>query len=560
MIFSKHSSIKQKLIGLLFLFSGALILQFTALYVAFSQVTINSERYDKIIYDKDIIADILPPPLFLIETHALVFEVTQTTNLTRKNAILEQLHILKSQFTERHEYWQNISIDKTIKDQLILKADVTALNYFSLLETSILPLILKNKYSDAQSLINEKLTPLFYIHKAEVEKLVTLSVDHQKIIENESKKSIQFAFLFSVVISGCILLLCLYNGIKLLKQILAPLAQVQALSKSIEEGDLTQSIEIKNHDELSEVAKSVNTSSSKIKVMITEISDSATNINMSSQEVMSSAHQINQGSEQVKDFAESVANQTQALSQNAAKISQQVSEVNHSTSGVAAAIEEMSATIAEVSRRCITSAEISGVASLKTKQTKESVHALDMASKEISRVVEVINDIAEQTNLLALNAMIEAASAGDAGRGFAVVASEVKELAYQSARATDEIAEQIKTMQTNSSKTVIAIAEIASIAADVNEIANAIAVAMEEQTSTTQEIARNVNQVSNSTSQAYTQIEILTTGIDNVGLEMAQMKSIADNASYASHTSKENSKTLEQLALRLQRAVSQFKI
>jgi len=145
------------------------------------------------------------------------------------------------------------------------------------------------------------------------------------------------------------------------------------------------------------------------------------------------------------------------------------------------------------------------------------VQSLAGAANKIGEVVSLITDIAEQTNLLALNATIEAARAGDAGKGFAVVASEVKNLANQTAKATEEISTQISGIQDANANAVGAIQRIGSTISDINEIASTIAAAVEEQGAATQEIACNVEQAANGTSEVNTNISGVTAAVSETG-------------------------------------------
>ncbi len=168
---------------------------------------------------------------------------------------------------------------------------------------------------------------------------------------------------------------------------------------------------------------------------------------------------------------------------------------------VAAAAEELSASIAEIGRQVIQANSIAGKAVAEAAQTNQSVQGLSAAAQAIGDVVKLISDIAGQTNLLALNATIEAARAGEAGRGFAVVASEVKNLANQTARATEEIAGKIGEIQTATSHSVAAIQGIGSVIDEISHISSSIASAIEQQTAATQEIARNVQEASQGTTE-----------------------------------------------------------
>src|SRR5579872_1544581 len=173
---------------------------------------------------------------------------------------------------------------------------------------------------------------------------------------------------------------------------------------------------------------------------------------------------------------------------------------------VAAAVEELSATGAEISRRVSDSILIAERAVTEADRTNGTVQGLADAADKIGKVIDMINDIAGQTNLLALNATIEAARAGDAGRGFAVVASEVKNLASQTAKATDEIGAQIAGMQQVTKEAATAIGSISGIIAEINQIANQIAEAIRQQDDATREIAINIQRTSAGTGEVLTTI------------------------------------------------------
>ena len=188
-----------------------------------------------------------------------------------------------------------------------------------------------------------------------------------------------------------------------------------------------------------------------------------------------------------------IADSTSVQSSTVAAAAEQAS-ANVQT--VASAAEELSASIHEISRQVVQSNQISLEAVEETKRTDAEVVSLLQAADRISDVVSLINDIASQTNLLALNATIEAARAGEAGKGFAVVANEVKNLANQTARATQDITEQVNAVQSATRDAVQAIRHIGQVIGRVNEIAGAIAAAVEQQGAATQEIARNVQEAS----------------------------------------------------------------
>jgi methyl-accepting chemotaxis protein len=202
-------------------------------------------------------------------------------------------------------------------------------------------------------------------------------------------------------------------------------------------------------------------------------------------------------------------------------------EASTNVQSVASATEEMASSISEISRRVQEAARMAGDAVGQARSTTGRVSELSKAAARIGDVVELINTIAGQTNLLALNATIEAARAGDAGRGFAVVASEVKALAEQTAKATDEIGQQISGIQAATQDSVSAIKEISITIEKLSEIASTIAAAVEEQGAATQEISRNVQHAAHGTQEVSSNIADVQRGAGETGSASSQVLSAA---------------------------------
>ncbi len=245
---------------------------------------------------------------------------------------------------------------------------------------------------------------------------------------------------------------------------------------------------------------------------------------------------VSSASTELQSTAQSMsatAEETQRQSTAVAAASEQAS-TNVQT--VASAAEELSSSITEISRQVTESTRISGQAVADAERTNTEIQGLSEAAQKIGDVVKLINDIAGQTNLLALNATIEAARAGEAGKGFAVVASEVKNLASQTAKATEEISSKIAEMQAATGRSVTAVQGIGQTIGRINEIATTIASAVEEQGAATQEIARNVQQASAGTAEVSSNIVGVTKAANDTGAASTQVLGSAGELSKQSET------------------------
>jgi methyl-accepting chemotaxis protein len=207
-----------------------------------------------------------------------------------------------------------------------------------------------------------------------------------------------------------------------------------------------------------------------------------------------SAADVESASRELSQVSGQVASQTQVASAEATSVAAAGQQVSQNVQTVAAAAEEMSVSVREIAESAGEASTVASAAVRTAEAASATVSELGTSSAEIGKVIEVITSIAEQTNLLALNATIEAARAGEAGKGFAVVANEVKELAAETAKATDEIKVRIAAIQSTTGSAVDAISEISEVIAKVSDLSHTIASAVEEQTATTNEIARNVTE------------------------------------------------------------------
>ena len=298
------------------------------------------------------------------------------------------------------------------------------------------------------------------------------------------------------------------------------------------EGDLTKRIPVTARDEIGELAKWFNVFLDRLHEMIRAIAGNAVQVASASEELNATSQQITANSAETSAQADVVSKAAESVSQN--------------LQTVATGAEEMSASIKEIAKNATEAAKVATSAVRVAETTTATVSKLGDSSTEIGQVIKVITSIAQQTNLLALNATIEAARAGEAGKGFAVVANEVKELAKETAKATEDIGQKIEAIQSDTKGAVQAIAEIGTVINQVNDISNTIASAVEEQTVTTNEIGRNVTEAARGTSD-------IAKNISGVALA-------AQNTTQGASDSQKAASSLAAMASQLQSIVGKFKL
>jgi len=380
-------------------------------------------------------------------------------------------------------------------------------------------------------------------------------------IPREEVRAETEAALYKVLIlSLLIMALVVVFAFWLARRLTGPLQVVSAMIGEIAAGagDLTQRLQVGSTDEVGKLSANFNTLLGKLQQIIANVQKESTRVSDSSRKSRDLVHTLHKHASVMNEETSSAENNALEATSNVASMSAAVTQINASTqvvarSGesitshlhtvaaaveqmsanlsavasssenvnvgmntVAAAIEEMSSSLGEVAQNSASASRVAGKAKDQARLASETMDALGTSAAQIGKVVELIRGIASQTNLLALNATIEAASAGDAGKGFAVVAGEVKELAKQTAQATEEIRRQVEAIQGNSGRSVDAIGQIVAVIEEVNNLSASIAAAVEEQTATTNEISRNVVSVADSVKEVGSNIQQAAQGATEV--------------------------------------------
>ncbi|MFI5952926.1 methyl-accepting chemotaxis protein [Cryptosporangium sp. NPDC051539] len=361
-------------------------------------------------------------------------------------------------------------------------AFATALaSYREVRDSQLVPLAVANEDVQFLTLRDAKAAPLARSMQAALQDLRTIE-DTDAASTMEAAKS-AYASARTLIIGLIVLGMLVGTALALLvgRSIARGLGRTVSVLEGMAQGRLDQRVEVTTSDEIGRMNSALNIANDRLAAVLRDVDGNVSALVEASAELTTTATQLRGNADESAARAESASSASETITQNILT--------------VASGSDEIGASIAEIARNTSEAASVASSAVQSTAQTESVLRQLGDSSEEINTVVRQITAIAEQTNLLALNATIEAARAGETGKGFAVVANEVKDLAQETARATEDIAERVSAIQRDSSAAVTAIAEITDVINRINDAQSTIAAAVEEQSATTTEMSRNVNEV-----------------------------------------------------------------
>jgi methyl-accepting chemotaxis protein len=554
-----------KLKSKLALLAGAAIVGFIS-YCLFSYqlmrvVGVNGSLYTEIVNNKDLVADILPPPEYIIETYLVTKQIMTESDKSQRETLINSLVKLEKDFHERHDFWNTRIPLGSLHNLLLIDAYEPGLKFFSVLNNELVPAIKNNNMEKAKA-AESQLDRLYEQHRSKIDQAVIIANQESNAIEKKTANILRlvnwgllgFTLFLLVIIS----FLSYSIGAAILQPVNAMVKFFVELSKG--EGDLTKRIVTTAKDEIGDMAQQFDNFMDKLHSLIKDISCNSKTLEASSSSLTTIAGQLAKEADDMLLRSHGVATATEQMSANLNNVATASEQASTNVNMVAAASEEMTATVREIAQNSGKARGITEMAVANTNNASSKVNELGQAAMQISKVTEVITEISEQTNLLALNATIEAARAGEAGKGFAVVANEIKELAKQTATATQEIKTRIEGIQNSTNETVVEIGHISKVIDEVNDIVGSIASAVEEQSVSSQEISNNISQASQGIEEVNQNVNQTSAASSSISSDIARVnqgiQTITSNSSQVDTKAGE----LSQLAVQLQKLVGRFKI
>ncbi|HYD81059.1 MAG TPA: methyl-accepting chemotaxis protein [Paucimonas sp.] len=382
-----------------------------------SALKVNGPLYQRIVQGKDLVADVLPPPSYIIESYLVVLQIAATEREAEQRTLIGRLAELKGEYEARHAFWLKAELERDIRTTLLEQAHAPALEFYARAFDDFIPAIQRRDAAGAAAAMN-RLSHSYAAHRAAIDRVVRLSTARNGEEEAQAVAQIQSATLLLLLILAGALGAAVAGAVVIVRSITHPLADAVCIARSVAAGNLDNSIDLRFQDEPGQVLRALHDMTASLSRIVHQVRGGAETIAMASGEIAAGNHDLSARSEvqasNLEETASTMEELTSAVRQNAGN-AQHANELAAGAAGQA-----------------VGGKRVMG-------QVVATMGSIRDSSAQIADIIGVIDGLAFQTNILALNAAVEAARAGDHGRGFAVVAGEVRSLAQRSAASARAI-------------------------------------------------------------------------------------------------------------------------
>jgi methyl-accepting chemotaxis protein len=484
--------LKLSLLALTAIISIVFIAAFS--HISIEKVRIKGDLYNEIILSKDLIADILPPPEYIIEARLVAYQLLDNPKEEEKKQLIEKLASLKKDYYDRQKYWNENLVDKKQRTLILEKSKLPSDAFFQTIEKEFLPALAAGDMALANKISSGALKAKYDEHRVAIDELVKLANEKAAADETKANEFLSSASLvMGIVVAGSLAVTALF-AVLIATDIIRKLRKISVAVKDLEagEGDLTKRLKIDGKDEIAKLGLLIDSFLEKIAKAIRETKRSV-------DENASVAHELHSTSQLIGKRAQeqSIETENTTKSGEAIKITVEESkeQILRSQAQVNEANQKLIASTTAIQRMV---EEIQDAVAAEN-ELASRLSSVSHEAEQVKTVLSVISDIAEQTNLLALNAAIEAARAGEHGRGFAVVADEVRKLAERTQKSLVEsnatiniITQSIGDLSESMSKNSEKIEHLADRSNDTQEAISDVSISMQKASSLSADTAQKV--------------------------------------------------------------------
>ncbi len=535
----------------------------TLAFITISQIQVGSDFFVQKRLSNAVAADFENPPQSLQKVYSIAVEAEDAATIGERQECITKIRDARKDYESGHQHYVEVLPPGPLHDLVAGESNAATEAWYDAAEQTFFPAILAGDRGGADAARKGAMEAAYRRDAAAVDQITQLTDAWDSSNDLAAKQLVKLRTWQMIAVAVALLIGLVILGLSVIKQLMTGLSEVVRVVERVSQGDVSVDVPgalQKREDEIGRLGATMQTMIETLRKLLGGIAVGVQPLATAATELTAVSKQTAAGTASMSDKAHGVAAASEEASANTLSIATGMEQSSSSLSSVASATEQMSATVGDISANTAKARSISEQATCQAQTITEQMQKLGQAAQEIGNVTETITNISAQTNLLALNATIEAARAGTAGKGFAVVANEIKELAKQTAEATEDIKLRIAGIQSSTGTAITDIGQITTVIKDVGTIVTSIAAAIEEQATVTRDVAGNIAQASSGVRDANDRVTQTAEVSKSIARDIAGVNAAVSDIRQGGEHVQASAVALSKLAEHLGFQVAQFKI